>query len=139
MPSLTSLARLLRIGTLPETRALIASTARSRSLRDLRRRATVDRAGLMRDLRERAHARGLVRRAAGHPATHELAAAGLMLLPVRFMPVGLAATWAAQRIRRRGVGQPLAGQVEPGPGEPATAGQPVAVGPPVAVTPPRPV
>ena len=132
MPSLTSLARLLRVGTLPETRALIASTARRSSLRDLRRRATVDRAGLMRDLRDRAHARELVRRAAGHPATHELAAAGLMLLPVRFMPVGLAATWAAQRIRRRRVGPPVAEQLEPGSGEPAT------VGPPVPVTPPRP-
>ena len=100
LPTLTGLVRLLGVGTLPHTRRLVAAAARSGAIRDLRRRSVVDRSGLMKDLRDRAKARDLLRRAAGHPATRELAGAGFMLLPVRYLPVGLAASWAAERMLR---------------------------------------
>lgn len=99
MPS--RLVRLVRLATLPETRRLIAATARSTSLRNLADRAMHDRSGLRQDL-TRANARQLVRQAAQHPAAAELANAGLVLLPVRYMPLGWLASRAARRALRRG-------------------------------------
>ena len=104
MPSLTRLARLAslaRLLSLPETRGAIAAAARSDAVHDLARRAADDRAALLRDLRDPANIRYLVRSAARHPAAHELASAGLMFLPGRFLPLGLAASWATRRILRR--------------------------------------
>src|SRR5664280_11379 len=69
-----------------------------RDRRDLRQRAVHDRGALVRDLRNPANARDLVRDAARHPATRELASAGLMFLPLRYLPVGWAATWVAHRV-----------------------------------------
>ena len=101
MPSVTRLARVIRLVTLPETRGLIVAAARSDTVRDLARRAAKDRAALARDLRDPANAQTLVRSAARHPATRELASAGMLLLPMRYMPLGWAATWAAHRVLRR--------------------------------------
>ena len=98
MPPVTRLARLFRVVTLPETRGVIVAAARSQTLRDLRQRAVHDRGALVRDLRNPANARDLVRDAARHPATRELASAGLMFLPLRYLPVGWAATWVAHRV-----------------------------------------
>jgi hypothetical protein len=97
MPSVTKLARLVRIVTLPETRGVIVAAAHSQTLRDIRQRAIHDRGALVRDLRNPANARDLVRDAARHPATRELASAGLLFLPVRYVPLGWAATWVAHR------------------------------------------
>ena len=105
---MTKLARLVRLVTLPETRGLIAAAARSETLRDIGQRAFHDRPALVRDLRNPASARDLVRSAARHPATRELASAGLMFLPVRYLPVGWAATWVAHRVVRRHLDPPAA-------------------------------
>lgn len=101
MPPMSRLARLVRVVTLPETRGLIVATAHSETLRDIRERAVHDRGALLRDLRSPAKARDLVRSAVRHPATRELVSAGLMLLPLRYLPAGWAATWVAHRVLRR--------------------------------------
>jgi hypothetical protein len=106
MPSPTRLARIVRIVTLPETRGVIAAAVHSDTVRELARRAVNDRAGLARDLRDPANARELLRSAARHPAARELASAGLLFLPVRYMPLGIAATWAANKVVRRFVDPP---------------------------------
>jgi hypothetical protein len=109
----TRLARVVRLVTLPETRGLIVAAARSETLRDLAQRAVDDRAALVRDLRDPANVRDLIRSAARHPAARELATAGLMFLPVRYLPLGLAATWASRRVFRRFVDPPS--EVRAGP------------------------
>lgn len=101
MPLVTKLARVARLVTLPETRGLIVAGARSETLRDIRWRAVHDRAALVRELRNPANARDVVRGAARHPASRELANAGLMFLPIRYLPLGWAATWATRRVLRR--------------------------------------
>ncbi len=101
MAPVTRLARVVRLATLPETRGAIAAAAQSETLRELARRAVHDRPALVRDLKDPANARDLVRSAARHPAARELATAGLMFLPVRYLPLGWAATWATHRIVRR--------------------------------------
>jgi hypothetical protein len=60
-----------------------------------------DRAALLRDLRNPGNARDVVRSAARHPAARELATAGLIFLPGRYLAVGLAAAWAARRVLLR--------------------------------------
>jgi hypothetical protein len=113
MPPFTRLARIVRVGTLPETRRLIVAAARSDALRDLARRAVRDRPSLVRDLRNPAHprdlpasARDLVMGTARNPAARELVNAGLLFLPGRYLPLGWAASWAARRILRRYGGPP---------------------------------
>ena len=106
MPPVTRLGHLVRIVTLPETRGVIVAAARSQALRDIRQRAVHDRAALVRDLRNPANAGHLVRSAARHPATRELASAGLLFLPLRYLPVGWAATWVAHRVLRRHIDPP---------------------------------
>lgn len=101
MPSVTRLARIVRLATLPETRGVIIAAAQSETLRNVARRAVNDRAALVRDLRNPANARDLVRSAVRHPAARELANAGLIFLPVRYLPLGWVATWATNRILRR--------------------------------------
>lgn len=86
--------KLLRVATLPETRHLVAAAARSDTLRDLLRRARMDRAGLVRDLANPVTTARLARDAIAHPATRELAGVGLVLLPGRYLAVG----WAASRL-----------------------------------------
>src|SRR5450756_2948835 len=86
MSSVTRLARLVRIVTLPETRGLIVAVAHSKTLRDIGQRAVHDRGALVRDLSNPANARDVVRSAARHPAVRELASAGLMFLPIRYLP-----------------------------------------------------
>lgn len=106
MPTLTRLARAVRLGTLPETRSVIVAAAQSAALRDVARRAANDRAALVRDLRNPANARDFVRSAARHPAARELASAGLMFLPGRYLPLGWAASWVARRVLRRYIDPP---------------------------------
>ena len=110
MPSMTRLARvarLARLATLPETRRLIVAAAHSATLREAGRRAVSDRAALVRDLRNPATTRGLVRHAASHPAARELVSAGLMFLPGRYLPLGWAAGWAARKVFRRYIDPPV--------------------------------
>ena len=107
MPPLHRLGRLARLATLPETRALIVAAARSSTLRSVAHRSVVDRAGLLRDLTSPAKARHLARQAVRHPAVAELANAGLVVLPIRYVPLGFAATWAARRVLRRYLGSPI--------------------------------
>ena len=106
MPPFTRLMRLARIVTLPETRRAVLAAAHSPALRDIARRASTDRTGLLRDLRSPTHARGLLRDAVRHPATRELADASLMFLPIRYLPVGWVASRAARRVLRRFVDPP---------------------------------
>ncbi len=106
MRSVTRLASLRRIATLPETRGLIVAAARSETLRDIAQRAVHDRASLVRDLRDHASARDLVRSAVRHPAGRELAGACLLMLPGRYLPLGWAATWAAHKVLRRYIDPP---------------------------------
>jgi hypothetical protein len=106
MPSLTTLARVARLVTLPETRNAIAAAAQSQTLRDVAHRAVNDRAGLARDLRDPGNARELVRSAARHPASRELVNAGLLFLPTRYIPIGWALTKASGRLLRRYVDPP---------------------------------
>ena len=107
MPPLNRLGRLARLATLPETRGLIVAAARSTTLRTVAHRAVVDRAGLLRDLANPANARQLARSAARHPAVAELASAGLIVLPVRYVPLGWAATWVTRRVLRRYIDPPV--------------------------------
>jgi len=106
MPSLTRLARVARLVTLPETRGVILAAAQSQILRDLAWRAVHDRAALVRDLRNPANARDLVRSAARHPASRELVSAGLLFLPGRYLPLGWALSWASRKVLRRYVEPP---------------------------------
>jgi hypothetical protein len=106
MPSFTRVARVARLVTLPETRRAVLAAAHSPALRDIARRASTDRAGLLRDLRAPGNARGLVRDVVHHPATRELADASLMFLPVRYIPLGWAASKASGRVLRRFVDRP---------------------------------
>jgi hypothetical protein len=108
MTSATRLARLVRVVTLPESRGVIVAAARSQAVRDIRQHAVHDRGALVRDLRTYSNARALVQSAVRHPATRELANAGLMFLPLRYLPVGWAATWVANRVRRRHLAAPAA-------------------------------
>jgi hypothetical protein len=101
MPPVTKLVRLARLATLPETRGLIVAATRSETVREVARRARSDRAGLVRDLGNPATARDLIRSAVTHPATRELASAGLVFLPGRYGPVGWAAIYAGRRVFRR--------------------------------------
>jgi hypothetical protein len=98
------LARLRRLVTLPATRSLIIAAAQSQTLRAVTQRVAHDRAGLMRDLRRPVKARDLLLRAVRHPAAGELAGAGLLFLPGRYLPLGWAATWATRRVLRRYIG-----------------------------------
>jgi hypothetical protein len=98
MPSAT---KLIRFATLPETRHAIVAAASSPVLRDLARRAATDRAELARDLRKPANVRDLLRDTVRHPATRELGGVGFMLLPGRYLPLGLAAGWATRGLLRR--------------------------------------
>jgi hypothetical protein len=100
------LARLRRLVTLPETRGLIIAAARSPTIRAGAQRLAHDRAGLVRDLRRPVKVRDRLLRGARHPAAAELASAGLLFLPGRYVPLGSVATWAARRILRRYIGSP---------------------------------
>jgi hypothetical protein len=106
MPSLTRLAGLARIGTLPETRRAIGAAARSETLRTIAHRAANDRGALARALRHPPDARVLLQSAVRHPATRELANAGLLFMPGRYLPLGWAAAWVADRLVRRYVDPP---------------------------------
>lgn len=87
MPGISRLRRLAVLVTLPETRRLLARGARPASVRALAARARADRAALLHD-------------AVNHPAAAELANAGLLLLPVRYTPLGWVAAWAVRRMTR---------------------------------------
>lgn len=101
MASITRLARLARVATLPETRRLIVAARRSSTVRTLAHRVAHDRARLVRDVTHPGDPRDLVRSVARHPAARELANASLVFLPMRYLPFGWAASWAATRIVRR--------------------------------------
>jgi hypothetical protein len=99
--STTRLARLRRLTTLPETRGLIIAAARSPTVREMAQRLAHDRAGLVRDLRRPVNVRDLLLRGVRHPVAGELAGAGLVFLPGRYVPLGWAATWVVRRILSR--------------------------------------
>lgn len=120
VPPLNRLGRLARLATLPETRGLIVAAVRSATLRTIARRVVSDRAALLRDLADPANARHLARGAIRHPAVTELANAGLVFLPGRYLPLRWAATWATRRVLRRYVDPP----VEVLEGHPIEAGPP---------------
>ena len=104
MPFVSRFVRLVGLGTFPETRGLIVAVARSGSVQGLARRAVHDPSSVVRDLGDMHQARALVRATAIHPAARELVGAGLVFLPGRFLPLGWAATWAAQKALRRYLG-----------------------------------
>ncbi len=95
------LARLGRLMTLPETRGLIIAAAQSPTIRAVAQRVAHDRAGLVRDLRRPGTVRELLLKSVQHPVAGELASAGLLFLPGRYLPLGTAATWVARRILGR--------------------------------------
>lgn len=101
MPPINKLAVLARLATLPETRGLIMAATQSETVREIARRARSDRAGLVRELRDPATARELIRSAAVHPATRELASVGFIFVPGRYLPIGWVAMWAGERVGRR--------------------------------------
>ncbi len=101
MPPIAKLALLARLATLPETRGAIVAASRSETVRDVARRARSDRAGLVRELRDPATARELIRGAVTHPATRELANVGLIFVPGRYVPLGWAAIWTGRRVGQR--------------------------------------
>jgi hypothetical protein len=101
MVSLGKLGRLVQIGTLPETRRVLLSADTRRHMRNAASRALHDRARLARDLAKPADIRAFATSAVQHPATRELAGAGLMFMPGRYLPIGWAAGWASRRIARR--------------------------------------
>jgi len=101
MPNLTRVSRVVRLATLPETRRAIVAIARSETVHAAARRAMNDRAALFRDLANPANARDFVLGAVRHPAAGELASAGLVFLPGRYLPIGWVASWAARRVLRR--------------------------------------
>lgn len=107
MPPLNRLGRLARLATLTETRGLIVAAARSTTLRTVVHRSRVDRAGLLRDLTNPANARHFARSAVRHPAVAELANAGLVVLPIRYLPLSWVATWVTRRVLRRYVPPPV--------------------------------
>jgi len=101
MASVTRLARVARVAMLPETRRLIVAARRSSAVRTLAHRVVHDRASLVRDATHPGDPRDRIRSVARHPAARELANASLVFLPMRYLPLGWAATWAATRIVRR--------------------------------------
>jgi hypothetical protein len=100
LPSVTNLTKVGRLTTLPETRRAIVSAVRTGRARDLVWRASHDRGGLLRELRDPTNAVGLVRTAVRHPATRELGSASFMFMPGRYLTVGWAAMWAGRRLFR---------------------------------------
>jgi hypothetical protein len=96
MPRITSLTRLVGMGTFPATRAAALKAVRTGQLRELGHRAMRDRMGLARQLANPVYAREHALAAVLHPATKELAAATLFFLPTRFLPV----SWAITRLSR---------------------------------------
>ncbi len=96
MPRITSLTRLVGMGTFPATRAAAWKAIRSGQLRELGRRAAHDRMGLARELADPTYARVRALAAVRHPVTKELAEASLFFLPTRFLPV----SWAVTRLSR---------------------------------------
>ena len=91
------------------------STVRAGHVQNAARRAIHDRAGMFRDVRDQATSGDLLRATVQHPATRELAGAGLLFLPVRYMPLGWAATWAARRIIRPSRTRPVKNVTPPEP------------------------
>ncbi|MGB7587234.1 MAG: hypothetical protein WBM00_00840 [Solirubrobacterales bacterium] len=104
---MTRLSRIGRIVTLPETRGVIVAAVHSETLHDIAQRAVHDRAALVRDLRNPANLRDLVRSAARHPAVRELASVSLVFLPVRYLPLGWTVAWATRRVLRRHIDPPV--------------------------------
>ena len=93
--------RITRLATMPETRGALTALVRSGAVGTLARRARSDRAALLRSARDPVAAMRLARSAAEHPATRELAEAGMLFLPGRLGPLGWAAIWVGRRARRR--------------------------------------
>jgi hypothetical protein len=108
MPSLVRLMSLARVATMPETRRVVAEAVRSGALTDVARRARSDRPALIRDLADPRFAVGRLRRAIRHPAARELANVGLLLLPGRYLPLGLV---VGRLSRRFGAGARRASEV----------------------------
>lgn len=103
MPSAT---KLLRLATLPATRGVLKTAARSDSLRRVAHRARTDPRGLARELRDPAVTVGLVRTALVHPAAREIATIGLVLLPDGYVPLWWLATRVSRRLRRASAASP---------------------------------
>jgi hypothetical protein len=111
-----SIIRLARLAISPTTRALVFGTVRSPTARDLGRRAATDPKGLVRHLSDPATLRQMGAAAAAHPAVRgaqtfatapdelpalvRLARAGMIFLPLRYMPAAWVGLWAARRLAR---------------------------------------
>ena len=98
---MSKLTRIVRLGTLPETRRAIIAAVRTGRARDVVWRASNDRRALLRELRDPSNTFGLLRTAVRHPATRELGTASLMFMPGSYLRFGWVAMWAGRRLLRR--------------------------------------
>lgn len=126
MPPLNRLVRLVGRGTFPATRGVVVAVARSGNIRGIAHRAVHDPVALVRGLGNARKAKAMVRATALHPATRELADAGLVFLPGRFLPIGWVTTWAMRQVLRRYLEPPPPAEVTGGLGG-------AAIGPPKVV------
>jgi hypothetical protein len=101
MSILPAVTKLLRLTSLPETRRVLVTAARSDSLRCVAHRARADRVGLARELRDPGVIVGLARGALVHPATREIATLGLVFLSDGYLPLWWLATRMSRRLHRR--------------------------------------
>ena len=111
------IVRLTRLAASSTARGLLIAAVRSPTARDLARRTAADPKGLARHLADPAILRELGAAAAGHPAVKDLetfaaapdelsaplrlARAGMLFLPLRYVPVAWVGLWAARRFARR--------------------------------------
>jgi hypothetical protein len=109
------LTPLIRFARSPRTRHLMMATLRSRTARDLARRAVTDPRGLVREAAAPGAARRIIRERIQGTATAlggaaagtdrsslvRLARTGLIFLPFRYVPAGYVAVWAGGKILRR--------------------------------------
>ncbi len=118
MSALTSVVRAARLAASRPGRGLLLATLRSTTARDLARRGVSDPRGLVRHLSRPETLREIGAGIASHPTVKgmetfatspdelptvlRLARAGLVLLPLRYMPAAWIGLWAARRLTRRG-------------------------------------
>ncbi len=117
MGAMPSIVRLARLATSPAARGLLVATLRSPTARDFARRGVADPRGLARDLSHPRTLREIGGAITSHPAVRgidtfvtspdelpaalRLARAGLVLLPLRYMPAAWIGLWATRRLTRR--------------------------------------
>ena len=100
MGTFSKIGRVVHLGTFPETRGLLKAAIVSEELRVLAGRAFHDKRGLTRDAADPRRVVAFALNAARHPATRELADAGMLFLPGRYLALGWLATSAGRRLVR---------------------------------------